>query len=64
MKYLAIIILFLILSCTKNTCDEQLADALIQYNKALGNTGGSVAAVNQIKQQYEDKVKSIKDNCD
>ena len=64
MKYLLIILTLLLLSCTKNTCDEQLADALVQYNKALGYTGGSVAAVNQIKQQYEDKVKSIKENCD
>ena len=53
MKYLFIIIFFLIISCTKNTCDEQLADALIQYNKSIGFAGSSIEAAKEIKKQYD-----------
>lgn len=54
----------MIISCTKNTCDEQLADALIQYNKSIGFAGSSIEAAKEIKKQYEEKVRKIKENCD
>ncbi|WP_445956225.1 hypothetical protein [Yeosuana sp.] len=49
-----LMMLIIIFSCSKDNADE-CAEIEEQYLKALGYTGGSLPAIERLKEQYEEK---------
>ena len=49
-----IIMIFISFSCSKDNADE-CAQIEEQYLKSLGYTGGSLAAIERLKEQYEER---------
>jgi hypothetical protein len=49
-------------SCSKN-CDDLEDAAYKQYQDAVFRCGGSSACRIEIKRQYDDKIKRIRENC-
>lgn len=55
MKQVLLIIMILIsFSCSKDNADE-CAELEEQYLKAIGYTGGSLPAIERLKEQYEER---------
>jgi len=52
----------LLLSCDKN-CDEEIRQLTEQYQKSLGNTGGSSAAIMKLTEDYNKKLAQLNERC-
>jgi len=63
MKKLILILAFVgMTSCSKN-CDDLEAAAYNKYQQTYYYTGNSETAIKQIKKQYDDEIKRIRENC-
>jgi len=51
-------VIFTIMSCSKD-CDKERKDIEDRYNKALYNTGGSPAAIDELKRQRDEAISKL-----
>lgn len=50
-------------SCSQQNCEEDIKNVTEQYQKALGYTGGSSAAVTKLTADYNKKLAEINARC-
>lgn len=64
-KIIFIFFIFFLLttSCTKDNCAEQEAKLLEDYKKALVYSNGVAESIIKSKKTYDEKLKSIRKNC-
>ena len=54
---------FVLYSCSQQNCEEDIKNVTEQYQKALGYTGGSQAAITKVTADYNKKLAEINARC-
>jgi hypothetical protein len=58
-----LLLLLLLASCSKPDCQEEIAQAKAQYEKAMQLAGSNWSASVEVTKQYQNKINQINNNC-
>jgi len=63
MKIILLLLTLIALTSCSNDCDAQVAELTKQYQTAIQYTGGNIAAIQKLQQDYNQRLNKIYAEC-